>query len=329
METPAVYNTVQLATGEMHVQQSQETASTAVAAQARAMVEARYVMAIKRPRDLDTVREKLLKECRRPGFAEVARYKKPIGKGIEGPSIRFAEAAIRCMTNIEPSVITVYDDHEKRIVRVTLCDLEANIPYSQDVTINKTVERSTSKPGDTVLKTRTNSKGYIVYVLEATDDDILNKQNALISKAIRTLGLRLVPGDIIEECMDAVIDTQRNRDAQDPDAAKRRLFDAFVTIGVKATDIKEWLGHEGETLAPKELADLRAIYSAIKDGEATWRDVIELAREGREQKADTTAATKKPGKGLNGLAAAVKAKAQETQPEQTETNLQLGTESAA
>ena len=52
--------------------QSNETASAVLAAQARAVIEARYLIAINRPRDLDVVREKLLKECRRPGFAEVA-----------------------------------------------------------------------------------------------------------------------------------------------------------------------------------------------------------------------------------------------------------------
>src|SRR5258708_6569465 len=77
-----------------------ETASTVLAAQAKAQIEARYVMAERHPRDLDVVRQRMLKECRRPVFAGVARYRKPIGKGVEGPSIRFAEAAIRLMGNI-------------------------------------------------------------------------------------------------------------------------------------------------------------------------------------------------------------------------------------
>ncbi|CAK0775269.1 hypothetical protein CCP3SC15_5120002 [Gammaproteobacteria bacterium] len=254
---------------------SAETSSTAISNQMRALVEARYFMAMRNPRDLDTVREKLLKECRRPGFADVAVYRKPIGKGIEGASIRFAEAAIRCMTNIETTVITVYDDQEKRIVRVTLCDIEANIPYSQDVTVTKTVERSSAKRDDVIVKRRTNSQGNPVFILEATDDDILNKQNALISKAIRTLALRLVPGDIVEECLDTVIETQTNKAATDPDAAKRKIFDAFAGIGVRASDIKNYLGHDAETLTPKELTDLRGLFSAIRDGETTWQDVTE------------------------------------------------------
>lgn len=256
-----------------------ETASSAVAAQARALVEARYTIAIKYPRDLDQVREKLMKECRRPSFAKVARYRKPIGAGIEGPSIRFAEAALRCMTNITVETMTVYDDREKRIVRVAVTDLEANLPYSLDVTIEKTVERRTVKSGDVVIRTRLNSRSETVHLIEATEDDILNKQNALISKAIRTQGLRIVPGDMIDEGMEIVKKTQRTEDAKDPDAAKRALFDAFGEVGVRTEQLKDYLGHGGETLDPKELADLRGLYAAIRDGETTWREVMEAKAE--------------------------------------------------
>ena len=128
-----------------------ETAVSAVAMQARAQVEARFLMAVHRPRDLDVVRVKLLKECTRPGFAEAARYKRPVGSKknertgaweeafIEGPSIRFAEAAIRAMGNIDIQSPTIYDDGRSRIVRVVVTDLEANATYSLDITIEKTV----------------------------------------------------------------------------------------------------------------------------------------------------------------------------------------------
>lgn len=286
-----------------------DTASTAVAAQAKALVEARYIMALRRPRDMDVVRERMLKECCRPSFAAVARYVKPIGqdrnKWPTGPSIRFAEAAVRNMGNVTVETMTVYDDREKRIVRVTVTDLEANVPYSQDITIAKTIERRRKKDGDVVLSQRTNSYGDTVYILEATDDDIINKQQALISKAIRTQGLRLIPGDIVDECMEQVMVTQRDADAEDPDAAKRKLFDAFGGLGVRAEQLKEYLAHDAASLSPKELSDLRALYAAIRDGEATWREVMEArtgaaatqeASSSLEKVRAATAAKKTPGK---------------------------------
>ena len=60
------------------------------------------------------VREKLLKECHRPSFADVARYRKPIGKGVEGLSIRFAEAALRLMKNITIQQTVVSEDEFTR-----------------------------------------------------------------------------------------------------------------------------------------------------------------------------------------------------------------------
>jgi len=257
------------------VQSGGETASQAVASQAKALVEARYIMAYRNPRDIDRVREKLMKECKRPSFARVARYFKPIGKGVEGPSIRFAEAALRCMGNITIETMTVYDDREKRIVRVAVTDLEANVPYSQDVTIDKAVERKNPKPGDVVIRTRLNSRNESVSLIEATEDDILNKQNALISKAVRTLGLRLVPGDLIDEAMYFVKKTLNDESAKDPDAAKLSLFDAFGDIGITVEQIKEFIGHDCASLTPKELNDLRGLYSAIRDGEATWAEAVE------------------------------------------------------
>lgn len=280
--------------------ETRETSAMVLAAQVKALVEARYVVAMKRPRDIDTVRARIIKECQRPGFAQVAMYSKPVGGSkITGPSIRFAEAAIRCMTNIVIDTPAVYDDNEKRIVRVSVTDLEANVSYTQDVTVQKTVERKSKKDTDVVLSTRRNSQGAIVYVIEATDDDIQNKQNALISKAIRTLALRIVPGDIIEECMAIVMDTQRSKDAKDPDGEKYKLFDAFGAIGVTVDQIKEYLGNDATTLQPKELADLRGIYTAIKDGEATWRDAMETRG---------MAAPKEGAEGQTTLADRIKAK---------------------
>lgn len=262
---------------------SGDTAAAAVAAQAKALVEARYVVAIRRPRDMDAVRAKILRECQRPSFAAVARYVKPIGqdksKWPTGPSVRFAEAAIRAMGNVTVDAVTTHDDSERRIVHVCVTDLEANVPYSLDVPVMKTIERRRTKDGDHVLGQRTNSRGEPVFIIAATDDDILNKQAALISKAIRTLALRLVPGDIIDEAMDQIVVTQRTADAADPDAAKRRLFDAFGVLGISPEQLKAYLGAGGDALSPKELTDLRALYAALRDGETTWREVMD-GREG-------------------------------------------------
>lgn len=266
--------------GGSSIQSIAETATGAAAAQAQAAVQARYIMALRKPRDVDQVRLVLLKECSRPGFAAVARYHKPIGQGVEGPSIRFAEAAIRAMTNVYPETMAIYDDRSKRIVRVSVTDLESNVTYSKDVTVTKTVERKNLKPGQECIRERTNSYGAKVFIVEATDDEILNAENALTSKALRGLALRLLPGDILEECMAKVVATMANGAAKDPDAARKLLADSFAGIGVSPADLKAYLGHDLATLAPAELVQLRSLFCAIRDGEGTWAEAME-ARTGK------------------------------------------------
>ena len=252
-----------------------ENNAIAMAAQQKAVVEARYKMALARPRDIDLVRQKMLKDACRPSFAAVAIYHKPVGNGIEGPSIRFVEAAIRNMTNILTETATISEDEERRVIRVAVSDLETNTYFSQDVTVTKTVERKKLPPGEKPIRVRTNSYGQPTYIIHGSDDDILNKQNALISKAVRTLGLRLIPGDLVDEAIYCVRKTMATEDAQNPDAAKNRIIDAFSQLGVSVESLKEYLGHELSSIDPNELQTLRALYSAIKDGETTWKAVMD------------------------------------------------------
>ena len=55
------------------------SAAMAMAERARAEVQARYIVALQRPRNVDEFRLRLIDHCKRDGFARAARYKKPIG----------------------------------------------------------------------------------------------------------------------------------------------------------------------------------------------------------------------------------------------------------
>lgn len=255
---------------------TQETASSFVAAQGRAMIEARFTVALRFPRNEDEVRQKVLKECKRPSFCNVAIYKKPVGgKIMEGLSIRAIECALRLSRNIDVQTPTIYDDREKRIVRVAIVDLESNLTYSNDITIEKAVERKKVKEGQTVLRSRINSYGDMVHLVEAAEDEVQIKQAALISKSIRTNGQRLIPGDLVDEMLFVIRQTAADADKKDPDQARRNVYDFMATLGVQMADLAKWLGHPGASLTPRELDDLRGIARAIKDGETTWVAVME------------------------------------------------------
>jgi hypothetical protein len=101
------------------------------------------------------------------------------------------------------------------------------------------------------------------------------KEAAMISKAVRNEGLRLIPNDIIDEALEAARKTRGDRSAKDPDAEKKKMIDAFAGIRIKPRDIEEYLGHKLDIASPAEIDDLRKIYAAIKDGEASWIDYLD------------------------------------------------------
>jgi len=259
-----------------------ETASSAVAARVTAEIQARTIVALQRPRNTEAVRQRLLVECKRPAFAHAARYRVPRGqdkdgkqKYIEGLSIRFAEAAQRWMGNLDTASSIVYDDARKLILHVTCTDLESNTTYSSELLVPKTVERKWLKKDQQILGQRVNSYGEPVYIVEATEAEVTQQAAAMKSKEIRTLILRHLPGDLKDEAERVCIETARNEDAKDPDAARRILFDAFFSIGVPVEQLTSYLGHDGKVLSPSEIAELRAIYAAVRDGETSWIEVLD------------------------------------------------------
>ena len=268
----------------------------AIIAKERASIEARWVMAMRRPRNIDNVRQLVLRECRRPGFAEAAMYHRPAGNKkdektgqwvtnfIEGLSIRFAEVAMRCMTNIDATSQTIFDGDRDRVVRVSVTDFETNITWSKDLTVRKTVERKQLKRGQRPLGERVNSYGDRVFIVEASDDEVAVKEAAMISKASRTLILRCVPGDIQDEAKAMCKRIASDKTAQDPAAAKTKVLDAFSTLGVLPSQLADYLGKPLEQARPPEIDSLRNLYTAIRDGELTWNEAYTEATDGRDKK---------------------------------------------
>lgn len=283
-----------------------ETAATAVAAREKSAVEARFLMALKQPRNQDQARMNILSACRRPRFAEDVEYAKPVGgKDVTGLSIRAAEEMARAWGNIYIRADVVFDDRERRVYRVTGTDLETNYTTDQDVIVEKTVERRSVKQGEEVIGTRLNTRGEKVYIRLATEDDVLTKSNAGLSKARRNLILSLIPSDIREEAVETARETLKNRDAKDPAAARKAILDSFFQIGVTPDQVKAVMGKPLDQLNPAEIQVLRKIYTAVRDGEVTWAEV-ETDKGLERMRADSKEKPASPEqKGTAGLKAAV------------------------
>ncbi|MBQ9539530.1 MAG: hypothetical protein IJU95_09685, partial [Treponema sp.] len=121
-------------------------------------------------------------------------------------------------------------------------------------------------------------------LVKATEDEVQTREAALVSKALRNEGLRLIPSEIIEECLLTARKTMQSRDRKDPDEARKKLTEAFFAYGVQPTELEKYLGHPLVQCQPDELHELRSIYRAIKDGEAKWTSFMERKEAERVEK---------------------------------------------
>lgn len=100
------------------------------------------------------------------------------------------------------------------------------------------------------------------------------KEAAAISKAIRALGLRIIPGDLQDEAEALIRQTRKDQAAQDPEAERKRLADAFASLNIRPVELTAYLGHALAQCTPAELVQLRGLYGALRDGEMTWASVM-------------------------------------------------------
>ncbi len=265
--------------------QSNNSAAIVAAETNKARIQAAYMVAMNRPRDEKHSRVKILEACGRPKFAEAAIYNKPVGKGIKGPSIRFAEEAVRLWGNLYKDVQLIAEDERYIHLKVSVIDLESNVTHSQDISVPRTVERSSSKGRD-VVGERINSYGSTVFIVKATEDEIHNLRQSLISKIFRNEGLRHIPADILEEAMDKCRETNAKRDAEDPTGALKKVIDAFYErLGREPADLDAILKHKLDIdldsikdvttpMGKKAIEFLRGAFTALESGDAKWADYL-------------------------------------------------------
>lgn len=266
-------NALALSPGEAQLTQVVETSAAAAVQMARTNIEARFQVALYRPRNWDTVRKAILDTCTRPRFAEEGKYSVPRGRDtVEGLSIRFAEEVVRSMGNLMIEANVKFDDEERRIIQVVATDLQANVTWPFDVVVEKVIVRKRSQQGLELLETRKNAKNELLYVYRATEDDVFTRQNALVAKAARNGILRFLPADVQEEALTAINETL-TKTARNKDTLKR-LLEAYTKLGVGQDHLEGYLNHKIEQITADEYSRLRGIGHAIQDGETTWADVI-------------------------------------------------------
>lgn len=234
---------------------TEELAPTAHAAAVQAEVQAAIIIAKKFPRKEDAAYEKLMKACLRTTFADDAIYSYPRGgTDIEGPSVHLAREAGRVWGNLEYGFVIVRDDEVERHIRGWAWDKETNVRNFSEASFKKMIYRK--------------GKGNIIPD-EREMRELTNKHGAILE---RNAILKTIPKDFIEDAMTQCRETLDQQAAQDPDGARKRLILAFSALGITPEMLERKLSHPLVQSTAKEIADLRKIYTSIKDGNSTWAE---------------------------------------------------------
>src|SRR5262245_25628183 len=218
----------------------------------RAAMEAMAAIASARrnPRDEAAAYARIMTACKRPGLAAEATYAYTRGGSkIEGPSIRMAETLARAWGNLSYGVVEL-DQRDGESELMAYCwDLETNtraemvfrVPHSRD----------------------TKAKGKV----KLTEDRDIYENNANMgSRRVRACILRIVPGDVTDDALRAC-DSTLKAQSGDPKVAREKMLAAFAELGVSSGMIAAKLGRTNlAELSAGDLARLRKIYTAIKDG---------------------------------------------------------------
>lgn len=174
------------------------------------------------------------------------------GKQIEGPSVRLAEIVAACWGNLRAQANIVDEDDQFITASGMAWDLEKNVAVSTEVR-----RRITNKYG----------KRYSADMINTT-------ANAACSIALRNAMFKVIPLAMIRPVYDAA------RKVAIGDATtlvKRRsdMVTAFQKMGVSAEQICTAVNKVGlEDIGLDELATLRGLYTAIKDGETSVDDAF-------------------------------------------------------
>jgi len=283
--------------GAVETEFAGDTARAGIQAREQAAIQAEYIMAERHPRNWLDVRSAMLDHCKRPRFAEVARFARPVGneKNEEGKwvpkiatgwSTRFTEVLMQEMRNVKAISSVVWEDDLLRQIRFLVIDLERNVPRGREVTFAKAVERRGFRnrkgeweppAGREILSERLNSEGVPVYLVRATDTEMRNVCNSEESKTFRDLIAKLCPRDILEECETQVAETLRTEDKKDPQAALKRILDRFAEFGITPSQLETYIGKPAKQWTSTPGGDfeiLRGLGAAIREGGITFDQAL-------------------------------------------------------
>lgn len=226
---------------------------------ALAEVQATMILAKQFPRDEKVSLDRMLVAFQRPALAEAALYSYSRGGAeVTGPSIRSAEAIARAWGNLQFGIKELAQVNGESTVEAFAWDIETNV---RQVKIFQVKHERHAKKGTTKL---TDPRD--IYEMVANQG----------ARRLRACILGVIPGDIVEACVDEAEKTLKAKADTSPEAIKK-LVTAFESFGVTAEMISKRIQRNLDTITPAQLVGMRKIYNSLKDGMSKPGDWFEIA----------------------------------------------------
>lgn len=212
-------------------------------------------IALAHPRDIVKCLDKMRNACMRKRLAEQATYCYVRGgTNVEGPSIRLVEAMAAIWGNIKSGFRIIEQGVDFTKIEAYAIDLETNSEF----------------PREEVIRHYRKSQGKEILLTEARDIRELVANYA--SRAVRACLEKIIPSDIIDECLEQCDMTLKNDDANTDPEKIRALVQAFASLKVSQSMIEAKIQRHVDAILPAQVIQLRKIYMSLKDGMSKVED---------------------------------------------------------
>lgn len=241
---------------------AQSRSGGAIADRAVAEIQAQVFMAKQFPRDENQARARILRSCQRPGLASKAIYTYPKGgQRVSGPSIRLAEAIAQAWGNLDFNTV-ILEQRENESVCLSYCwDVETNTRASRSFIVPHKIS---TKHGEKVL-----TDPREIYELAANQG----------ARRLRACILSIIPGDIVDEAIEACNVTLSGGNKRPLLDRLRELTDRFMTYySVPLSSIERYFGYPLDSFTEMDGVTLAGIYTALRDGASSREDYFQLPK---------------------------------------------------
>ena len=233
--------------------------AAAMVAQSREMAEAVASMQMAKmcPRDIVAARDRILNACTRPKLAETACYTYTKGGAeVSGPSIRLAEMLAQNWGNMTFGIRELEQRNGESTCEAFAWDMETNARQTKVFQVRHIRH---TRQGDKAL---TDPRD--IYELVANNG----------ARRLRACILGVIPGDIVEEAVQACDLTLKTKFEVTPERIKA-LTEKFAEYKVTTEQIEKRIQCRIQAMKPAQMASLGKIYNSLKDGMSKPEDWFE------------------------------------------------------